>query len=241
VLLSEIGHSRRQTSAVCIRPDQTTQDRVNRHRLITHLTPLCAIALAATVAHRFAAELKGFLQAHLLGEIYFFANMHSPNSSSWDSAQERLHAELTFSLGFHLSYVALREGAEFFDTRDVRQSYSMIKPMGDSADELFYYDAQISFLVTGVDEGQWTAYCIVDTFFGSEQDTEAYFLQKQDGPSGGARKESQPCWNPREYFLLVLSQRIKQTAREWGNVISTLMARLDAYVCNAPRMSNFDC
>lgn len=194
------------------------------------------------MAHRFAAELKVFLQAHLLGEIYFFANTQSPNPPSWDSTQERLHAEPTFSLGFHLSYVALREGAMHSDPRGVRQPYSMIKPMGDSsADELFYYDAQISFLITGVDEGQWTAYCIIDTFMGSNEDTEAYLLQKADGPSGGARKESQPCWNPREYFLIVLSQRIKQITREWGNVTSTLMERLDAYVCITSRICDFDC
>jgi hypothetical protein len=208
--------------------------------LIANLTPLCAVALAATVADRFATELKAFLQAHLLGEIYFFANIHSPNPPSWDSTQERLHTELAFSLGFHLSYVALREGAALSDPRGLRQPYSMIKPRGDSADELFYYDAQISFLITGVDESQWTAYCIIDKYMGSNEDTESYFIQEKDGPSGGALKASQPCWNPREYFLIVLSERIKQTTREWGNVTSTLMERLDAYVCIAPRMCNLD-
>ena len=201
--------------------------------MIANLTPLCAVALAATVANRFAAELKAFLQAHILGEIYFWADIHSPNPPSWDSAPERLRTELTFSLGFHLSYVALREGAALSDLRGVRQSYSMIKPLGDSADELFYYDAQISFLITGVDESQWTAYCIIDTYMGSNEDTESYFIRKEDGPSGGAREESRPCWNPREYFLIVLSERITQITREWGNVTSTLMERLDTYVCIA--------
>jgi hypothetical protein len=189
------------------------------------------------VAHRFAAQLKVFLQAYLLGEIYFFATTHTTEAPIRDSSQLRLHAELTFSMGFHLSYVALRDDPEFSDPRGVRQSYSMIKPMGDfSANELFYYDAQVSFLVIGIDETHWSAYCIVDTFLGSDQGTNAYFMRKEDGPSGGARSESQPCWNPREYFLLVLSQRIKQSTREWGNMISTLMERLDVYVCTATRI-----
>ena len=166
----------------------------------------------------------------------FWATINQPVG---DSVQNRLDTELSFSIGFHLSYVALREGCVLSDPRGVRQSYSMIRPLGDSndVDELFYYDAQISFLITGTNESQWTAYCIVDTYMGSEQNTEAYFQQHLDGPSGGAIDESQPCWNPREYFLLVLSQRIRQTTREWANVISALMERLDAYVCCPPTIA----
>lgn len=137
----------------------------------------------------------------------------------------------TFSMGFHLSYMALRDGPDYSDPRGFRQCYSLIKPMGGSSKELYYYDAQISFMITGVDETQWTAYCLVDTHLGSGQGPEAYLVHKQDGPSGGAQLDSEPCWNPREYLLLVLAERIKQTAREWGNIISTLMERLDAYVC----------
>ena len=205
------------------------------------MTPLCAVALAATVAGSFAAELKMFLQAHLLGEIYFFASMHSPDPPGWDTAQNHPHAELAFSLGFHLSYVALRKGAILSDARGIRQSYSMIESIGDSADELFYYDAQISFLIIGTDEANWTAYCITDNYMGSRESIEDYVTQNADGPSGGALKESQLCWSPKEYFLLVLSKRIKQTNQEWGNVISTLMERLDAYVCKAPTVSHSNC
>ena len=205
------------------------------------MTPLCAVALGASVAGIFAAELKQFLQAHLLGEIYFFAGAHSSNSPNEDTAQNHPNAELAFSLGFHLSYVALREGKTFSDARGIRQSYSMIESIRDSAPELFYYDAQISFLITGSGEGHWTAYCITDNYMGSRESIEDYFTQNADGPSGGALKDSQPCGNPKEYFLLVLSKRIQQTTREWGNVTSTLMERLDAYVCKALTMCPFDC
>ncbi|MCJ1383575.1 hypothetical protein MMC17_006689 [Xylographa soralifera] len=204
-------------------------DRRVLPRFIANMTPLCADAIATTAAGTFAVELKQFLQAHLLGEIYFFASMQSPDPPGWDTAQNHPPAELAFSLGFHLSYVALRNGATLSDARGVRQSYSMIELMGDSEDILFYYDAQISFLITGTDEGHWTAYCIADNYMGTRESIEEYVTQNADGPSGGALKESQLCCSPEEYFLLVLSKRIKQTTQEWGNVTSTLMERLDAY------------
>ena len=205
------------------------------------MTPLCASALGETVGNIFAGELKHFLQAHLLGEISFFAKMHGPDPPSWEIAPNHHNAELPFSLGFHLSYVALREGDMLSDARGIRQSYTMLKPIGNCEGELACYDAQISFLITGIDESHWTAYCVVDNFMGCRESIEEYVTQSTDGPSGGALKESQLCDSPYEYFLLVLSQRIKQTTREWGNVTSTLMERLDAYVCILPSECPFNC
>jgi hypothetical protein len=130
---------------------------------------------------------------------------------------------------FHISYVALRPGAMNSDPRGLRQSYSMIKPIQSAFDDLYYHDAQVSFLVAGTNELQWSAYCLIDTFFGGEQDAEEYVRRRQDGPSGGARQDTEPCWDPREYFLLVLSQRMSQISREWGNFFTVLMSRLDLY------------
>jgi hypothetical protein len=152
-----------------------------------------------------------------------------PNSS--DGSNSTVSDEPGFCMWFHLSYVVLREGDTCSDPRKLRHSYSMIKPLDGSFENLIYYDAQTSFQITGVDEWRWTAYCLVDTFFQGEQDAETYLKQERDGPSGGLRHASQPCWNPREYFLLVLSQRIKQITKEWGNVLSVLMEHLDSYVC----------
>lgn len=137
-----------------------------------------------------------------------------------------------FTMLFHLSYVALRPGPTKSDPRGLRQTYSMIKPIDNDFDDLHYYDAQTSFFLTGTSDRQWTAYCLVDTFFGGEQSAEDYMLRRQDGPSGGARDQTEPCWDPREYFLLVLSQRFLQVSREWGNFFAVLMARLDAYASN---------
>lgn len=138
-----------------------------------------------------------------------------------------------FVFEFHLPYCALREGQPITDTRRLRRHHTMLNPVEQSRDELFCYDAQISFLITGVDEWLWTAYCCVDMFFGSEQDPETYYIREVDGPSGGERSEDYPTWNPREYFMLVLSQRVTQITREWENVLYELCSRLEVYVIHA--------
>lgn len=199
-------------------------------RLIANLTPLCGAVIAATVSHRFAGALKRFTQSHVAGEIFFSATAEDPVTPGWNNPTLYERTEHKFTMTFHLSYVVLRDGKTLADPRQLRQSYSMIKSLDGVFDNLFYYDAQISVLVTGTSNQQWNAYCFIDTFFGSEQSAEEYCAQQQDGPSGGARHENQPCWDPREYFLLVLSQRFRQTSREWGNFFTVLMDRLDAYV-----------
>src|SRR4051794_38489374 len=90
----------------------------------------------------FAAELKAFLQSHLLGEIILWARSNKPTVP--DSLRRDHDVVSTFSMGFHLSYVALREGPLHSDPRGVRQSYSMIKPMDETPNDLFYYDAHTS-------------------------------------------------------------------------------------------------
>lgn len=188
------------------------------------------------MARCFVATLRVFLNSYITGEIYFFANAYMPHDPTRYCSNLQVHPqhvrpESKFSMGFHLSYVALRDGGAYSDSRGIRQSYSMIKPLERVAAELVCHDAQISFLLVGVNERCWTAYCCVDTWFKSEQSAEAYVSRDQDGPTGGAGDASQPCWNPREYFLLVLSQRISQISREWRNVFTVFMTRLDSYVC----------
>ncbi|ETI29380.1 hypothetical protein G647_01833 [Cladophialophora carrionii CBS 160.54] len=139
-----------------------------------------------------------------------------------------------FTMEFHLPYCALRRAdASFdprnFDPRGLRRAYPMLPNYKQPQDQLYYYDAQISVLVTGVDEWYWTAYCCVDTFSKEPEKVETYMRHKSDGPSAGGGAEHYPLWNPREYFLLVLSRRCTQVAREWEAVINDLIARLDTY------------
>ena len=102
----------------------------------------------------------------------------------------------------------------------------MIDGKGGSSADVFFYEAQISLLLVGVDEWLWTVYCCVDTFFGSERAPSNYEHNGQDAPSGGGRQTSYPVWSPRGYFLFVLSRRINQIAKEWRNIVSFVETEL---------------
>lgn len=134
---------------------------------------------------------------------------------------------------FHLPYMAVRDRSTT-DHRKIRMPYEMLKTLemetSMTPNDSFYYQAQISFLLTGVDEWHWTAYCCVDTFFGSERSPEWYISREFDGPPAGGRAQFLPLWNPREYFLFVLSRRLNQATKEWTNVVLRLESRLDEYV-----------
>jgi hypothetical protein len=173
--------------------------------------------------------LKEAIQTHIAGEIQFSAHIQDSLSSVWNSPTRYQEVEHRFTITFHISYVALRPNPDRSDPRKLRQSYSLIKPIDGPLDELCYHDAQISLLVTGTDGWHWAAYCFVDTFFGGEQSAEEYLVRRQDGPSGGVRDNTDPCRDPREYFLLILSRRFVQISIEWGNFFTVLMSRLDAY------------
>ncbi|MCJ1291921.1 hypothetical protein MMC34_003470 [Xylographa carneopallida] len=84
-------------------------------------------------------------------------------------------------------------------------------------------------MVTGIDEWFWTAHCCVDTYFGSEQGVEAYHDSTLDAPTGGERLISQPAWNPREYFLYILSRRFRQTMKEWRITVNVIEGRLQIH------------
>lgn len=104
----------------------------------------------------------------------------------------------------------------------------------NSNDECMYYEAQISFLLTGVDEWHWTAYCCVDTFFGGNESAKWYGGTQFDALPGGVKMAFWPVWNPREYYLLAFAKRLHQATKEWTNAILELDARLDRFVSDYP-------
>ncbi|KAH8702860.1 hypothetical protein GQ44DRAFT_631161, partial [Phaeosphaeriaceae sp. PMI808] len=110
---------------------------------------------------------------------------------------------------------------------------SRILPLasGDSAEDLYYYQAQISFLITGVDEWHYTSYCCVDTYFGSEPEHRAYLEPPApiEPASGGLQELEHPLWNPREFFLCILAIRIEQAVTESQALIDSFEERMNAY------------
>lgn len=95
------------------------------------------------------------------------------------------------------------------------------------------YEAQLSLILFGVDDFFWTAYFCGDTYFTGKPTTETYLENRVDAPSGGQRTVDWPIWDPRYYFLYVLSIRISQITREWTVLVQTLENYLDPLVSHS--------
>lgn len=137
---------------------------------------------------------------------------------------------------FHLPYFALRRSPSpaldkrFYRQqgrdRALRQCGRLPPELEDPNSNEFIYEAQISVLITGIDEWFWTTYCFCDRFFKSEESVQTYHDWKTDAPTGGIRPVKYPVWNPREYFLFILSCRFGQVTKEWDVIVRTLDSRL---------------
>ncbi|KAL8822470.1 MAG: hypothetical protein Q9191_006796 [Dirinaria sp. TL-2023a] len=139
-------------------------------------------------------------------------------------------SDFGFALEFHLPYYALRHGvSRRFDLRGLRRSYKFRSGLVDENLHEYLYEAQVSLLVTGSDEWFWTAYCCAETYFGSEESAKYYHEKRLDAPSGGEISSRLPVWNPREYFLSILSRRLKQVTKEWNNTVKAVEQCLKAY------------
>ncbi|KAI9763551.1 MAG: hypothetical protein M1839_006377 [Geoglossum umbratile] len=189
---------------------------------ITNMTPSCALALVATAS---------ILQTNIVRD---FLRRYISYRSFWG-----VTAPFGFGMEFHLSYFALRKGnPRACDPRGMRRricrSLLFAPKYPLLSDDECIHEVQTSFLVTGVDEWFWTAYCCTETYFGETKDTaQGYFTAGLDPSSGGASLLKYPVWNPREYFLGVLRRRIKQAMKEWSSVVFTVEKRLaihDEYV-----------
>lgn len=138
-----------------------------------------------------------------------------------------------YALEFHLPYYALRQGDVLrADPRGLRRSGYLIPNDKGSPESQYLYEAQLSLMVTGVDEWFWTAYFCAETHFGSEESIQYYHKNQLDALTGGEKSIRYPVWNPREYFLSILSRRLKQVAKEWSNIVESLEDRLRVQVGN---------
>jgi hypothetical protein len=136
-----------------------------------------------------------------------------------------------FVFEFHLPYFALRyQESPLRKHHLYRHSGRFSKEVEDTENGGYFHEAQISFLMYGPDEYFWTACCIVDVYFQSEESVADYKNGGEDAPTGGARPVKLPYWDPREYFLTALSRRIQQVTTEWRNIIAELERDLKVYV-----------
>jgi hypothetical protein len=148
-----------------------------------------------------------------------------------------------------MTYFVLRQHKEpFLDSRvradgnPLRHSWRLPSPSLDAQTaaptELggCVYEAHISVTLTGIDSFVWTAYGIVDTYFSPEDLVETYHLQNGVGrgrpdPFGaGVIDADMPIWTPREFFLKIVSIRMKGIVREWRGVINQMDTDIQQYV-----------
>ena len=124
------------------------------------------------------------------------------------------------------------------DSRNLRRSGYLVPSQKGSPQSEYLYEGQLSLLITGVDEWFWTAYLCAETYFGSEESIQYYYENQLDALTGGEKSLRDPVWNPRDYFLSVLSRRLKQVTKEWSNVVESLEDRLRSHVSNSWLDSN---
>ena len=158
-----------------------------------------------------------------------------------------------FVLEFHIPFFSLRRGrgledARYLQGQPLRKSRRLPLPRVGRIEEEedFFHEAQISYLLHGVDEWVWTEYCCGDTYFGIKPNHRTYhddFIDDHgnssefDAPSGDPKELSFPTWNPRERFLIVLARRMMQVTREWTNLVYVFEERLTYYV-NTDKISS---
>jgi hypothetical protein len=156
----------------------------------------------------------------------------------------------SFSLEFHLPYYAWRpakaiimdirkrsDGTPFRRSEEVIPLQISNQVSGAQPRRLndYIHEAQLSVMVTGVDDWVWSAYCFADVYFkgrGHSERVEHYFNPdtKLDPSSCGRFPANPPVWIPREYFLRALSARTEQVKQEWNNSVFRLIQQIEPHV-----------
>jgi hypothetical protein len=130
-----------------------------------------------------------------------------------------------------------------FDGRPLRQSWALpffSRPtsLSPSADTFYcLYEAQVSVAITGIDHWVWTAYGIVDSYFGSRESFNAYHqmtsrsnASRPDPLADGRISTNNTIWTPREYFFEVLDVRIIEVRRQWNAILGKIEDEINQYV-----------
>jgi hypothetical protein len=156
----------------------------------------------------------------------------------------------TFGLHFHLPVYIWRTQAQL--KTDLRQKYgrplrrsrdlsflNLSQDPGGTAQQECLYEAQVSCLVTGLDDFAWVAYVFQDSYYQNPDDSasveSSQYHEYHDDPRmdplcAGKYPSDRPIWLPREYFLRVYDVRVEQARKEWSNTVHTLLDRVQPYV-----------
>lgn len=164
----------------------------------------------------------------------------------------------TFQMEFHLPFFALRKYPLPNYSHDKAPRHSIRKWMDISLTEgetsvpgrqeaYRLHEAQVSCVVYGHGEWQWTACAFLDNmhesgdlyddgelYDGNREDGEAVVGQKVDGfdedPIATGLHPSKPIWRPRQYFTKTFEVNIKEVSQEWHELTHKMEGDVIAYV-----------
>lgn len=136
-------------------------------------------------------------------------------------------------LQFHLPHYVLRpDSTNHSDPRGLRKA-RYFRPPGTILQDCIY-ESQLSLIIFVVDDFFWTAHFCGDTYYTGEDTVQDLLKARSDGPSGGQLPRNLPIWDPRYYFLTVLSIRMYQVTAEWTVLVQVLESYLDSHVSGSP-------
>ncbi|KAF2997741.1 hypothetical protein E8E14_004176 [Neopestalotiopsis sp. 37M] len=219
------------------RTDEVEHDAERRIVYIADAHPWSILAIITTASTNQALAVRDFIYKYLDFQALFGVSIHT------DAAR--------YALEVHLPYYAWRKGS--MPNKDPRKDGSArplrkVRCVPFLQGEIYsddhssciehIYQAQLSFLVSGVDNMSWVGYCFVDTYHDgvdSEDAVQNYAATSpdeihMDPASGGNFPASPPFWSPRVYFLQVLQFRIGMIKAEWTNVVSMIQSRVEPHV-----------
>ena len=140
--------------------------------------------------------------------------------------------------GRHVDRQPIRRSEEVIRLEIKGHDHTASYAEDDDGTRDYIHEAQISVMITGIDDWFWTAYSFVDIYFKDESNTESVDYYSRTDPlrppmdphSCGNYEADQPIWNPRHFFLRALSCRMEQVKQEWNNVIFQLFQQIDPCV-----------
>lgn len=228
----------------------------NFFRFMTDLDPPTIEALAVTVPSLQAPAIRNLFYKNLTGKPAIGASI-SVSSIRYVSISKLTLIPMlqtedlpVFTLEFHIPYFIPKRSkhsiTDFRKTADgqpLRRSLELpvpLRPMITStpaAGQVWLCENQTSIVVTGIDHWVWTAYGIVDTYFGSKESLKHYDEQSdqsgQVDPLSKGQLHAHPLtliWTPREYFLAIVAIRMNEALRAWRETISVVEDSVKQYV-----------
>ncbi|KAK0624106.1 hypothetical protein B0T14DRAFT_428332 [Immersiella caudata] len=192
-----------------------------KQRLIylNNLDPWSTLSIAAVASQTQAGFLKDFVHKHLTSRAGIGVAIATDNKA--------------FQLAFHLPVLAWRTGIATPDPRQLRSHTDLQFLDNASGDQAHLYESQLSCMVTGLDDGFFTAYGFFDTYYDGARSKHAahHFERSSTDPLLRSKAGvSSKTLTARDYFLHAMQYAFGDAKAEWMNSGLAVMKKLKASV-----------